>query len=133
MKRVLIAGGFAAAVILASGGLAAMAQNKPAAGPDIGHGEGLFDDMCVACHIKAGGGQGPSLVGVVGRTSATAPGVIYSKALQGAHLTWTPEQLDKFLADPAAAVPGTAMPMSVPDAKDRADLIAYLASPGNKP
>lgn len=129
MKRVLIAGGVAAALVLASGGLAATAQ--PA--PDTGHGEGLFDDMCVACHIKTGGGQGPSLVGVVGRASATAPGVIYSKALQNAHKTWTAEELDKFLADPAAAVPGTAMPMSVPDAKDRADLIAYLASAKNKP
>ena len=71
--------------------------------------------------------------GVVGRPSASVAGAVYTKALQGAHLTWTPDQLDKFLTDPATTVPGTAMPMSVADAKDRADLIAYLASPANKP
>jgi cytochrome c len=101
--------------------------------PDIGHGEGVFNDLCVSCHMKEGGGQGPTLVGVVGRQSAAVPNVLYSKALQDAHLTWTPETLDKFLTDPQALAPGTAMPVAVSDPKDRADLIAYLASSRNKP
>lgn len=110
------------------------AQNAPTgAAPDIGHGEGTFNDMCMSCHLKEGGGQGPTLVGVMGRGSASVPGVMYTKALQDAHLTWTNQTMDQFLTNPQALVPGTAMPMSVPDAKDRADLIAYLASPANKP
>lgn len=108
---------------------AAVAQPKP----DPVHGESLFEDECMSCHMKTGGGQGPSLVGVVGRPAASAPGAVYSKALQEAHLTWTPDKLDAFLVNPNDLVPGTAMPMSIPDAKDRADVVAYLASPANKP
>jgi cytochrome c len=127
MKQFLVLTGFALAAT-------ALPLNVGAQGaPDIGHGEGTFNDLCMSCHMKEGGGQGPTLVGVVGRASAAVPNVLYSKALQDAHLTFTPETLDKFLADPQGVVPGTAMPLSVPDAKDRADLIAYLASPANKP
>jgi cytochrome c len=127
MKRLFILTGFALAA--AATPITVGAQGAP----DIGHGEGTFNDLCMSCHMKEGGGQGPTLVGVVGRASAAVPNVLYSKALQDAHLTFTPETLDKFLADPQGVVPGTAMPLSVPDAKDRADLIAYLASPANKP
>ena len=87
----------------------------------------------MSCHIKTGGGQGPALVGVVGRPAASYPGAVYSKALQESHLTWTPDQLNTFLIYPNAMVPGTAMQMSIPDPQDRADVIAYLASPANKP
>ena len=38
------------------------------------------------------------------------------------------ETLDEFLAMPMQKVPGTTMPMMLPDAKERADVIAYLAS-----
>jgi len=105
------------------------AQSKP----DPAHGEELFGDICMSCHIKAGGGQGPSLVGVVGRPAASYKGAVYSKALQESQLTWTPDKLDTFLTNPNAMVPGTAMQMSIPDPNDRADVIAYLASPANKP
>jgi cytochrome c2 len=104
---------------------------QPKGDPD--HGQTLFEDICMSCHIKTGGGQGPSLVGVVGRPAASSPGAVYSKALQESHLTWTPDQLDTFLTYPNAMVPGTAMQMSIPDPKDRADVIAFLASPANKP
>jgi cytochrome c len=66
-------------------------------------------------------------VGVVGR-KAGAGDFPYTAALKGSGLTWTPETLDRFLTDPAKVVPGTAMPISLSDAKDRQDLIAYLAS-----
>ena len=132
MMRHLIGAATLAAALLA-GPAVGSAQGAAGAKPDIGHGEGTFNDMCMSCHLKEGGGQGPTLVGVVGRASAAVPGVMYTKALQDAHLTWTPQKLDEFLTNAQVAVPGTAMPMSVPDAKDRADLIAYLASPANKP
>ena len=127
MKRVLVLSVFFTAALAAP--LMAWAQPKA----DPVHGESLFEDMCMSCHIKAGGGQGPTLVGVVGRPAAGAPGAVYTKALQDSQLTWTPDKLDTFLVNPNAMVPGTAMPMSIPDAKDRADVIAYLASPANKP
>jgi cytochrome c len=127
MKRVLVLSVFLTAAL----GVPLMAWAQPKADP--AHGESLFEDMCASCHIKAGGGQGPTLVGVVGRPAAGAPGAVYTKALQDSQLTWTPDKLDTFLVNPNAMVPGTAMPMSIPDAKDRADVIAYLASPANKP
>jgi len=127
MKRVLVLSVFFTAALAVP--LMAWAQPKA----DPAHGESLFEDTCASCHIKAGGGQGPTLVGVVGRPAAGAPGAVYTKALQDSQLTWTPDKLDTFLVNPNAMVPGTAMPMSIPDAKDRADVIAYLASPANKP
>lgn len=121
MRIVLIAAVMAAPAL-------ALAQPKG----DVGHGEAVFEDRCSSCHVREGGGQGPSLVGVVGRPAATASGVNFSKALQGSHLTWTAANLDRFLTNPTAMVPGTAMPLAVPNAKDRSDLIAFLASPANK-
>lgn len=99
----------------------------------VAHGSDLFDERCSMCHQKEGGGQGPSLVGVVGRPAASLAGVNYSRALKQSNLTWTPETLDRFLTNPTALVPGTAMPLAVPSAKDRADLIAYLGSKENRP
>ncbi len=99
---------------------------------DTAHGQALFRDQCGLCHTAApgdgDGGQGPDLRGVVGRKAAASEGFPYTAALKASGLTWTPETLDRFLTDPSKAVPGTAMPVAVPDAKDRADLIAYLAT-----
>jgi cytochrome c2 len=42
-------------------------------------------------------------------------------------ITWTPQALETFVADPQKAVPNNRMPFAgMPDAADRADLIAYL-------
>ena len=51
----------------------------------------------------------------------------YSPAMRRSGITWTPQSLDTFVADPQAAVPANRMPYGgMPDAGDRADLIAYL-------
>ena len=48
-------------------------------------------------------------------------------AMRNSGLTWTPETLETFIADPQASVPGNRMPYDgMHDARDRADLIAYL-------
>ncbi|MBC2667153.1 c-type cytochrome [Novosphingobium flavum] len=85
---------------------------------------------CAACHgTKAGEKKvGPTLAGVVGRKSGSLPGFAYSPALAKAGKVWSPAQLDAFLAAPMKVVPGTRMVIAVPDAKRRADLIAYLAT-----
>lgn len=74
--------------------------------------------------------MGPNLIGVVGRDAASQPDFIpnYSPALKASELTWDKETLDHFLVNPMGMVPGTFMPMQIPDDKTRADVIAYLES-----
>ncbi len=51
----------------------------------------------------------------------------YSPALKRSGITWTAQTLDTFIADPQKTVPANRMPYAgMPDAADRADLIAYL-------
>jgi cytochrome c len=102
-------------------------------GGDAGRGARVYQ-RCYACHsvdpsetVKL---QGPSLYRIVGRRAASVPGFCYSPALTAmgeAGLVWTEEQLDRFLADPEGMLPGNQMGFfGLPDARDRADLIAYL-------
>jgi cytochrome c len=101
-------------------------------GPDIENGKTTFAAMCGMCHsvTKTGGPtQGPNLLGVVGRKAASEPEfALYTPALKASGLTWSTKTLDKFLINPMAKVPGTAMPMLIPDNKTRADVVAYLAT-----
>ena len=83
------------------------------------------------CHANVAGvrsGMGPNLAGLAGRPAASLPGFAYSSALKTSGLTWSPAALDKFLAAPSKLVPGTRMVISVADAKQRQDLVAYLAT-----
>ena len=91
-------------------------------------GSDLFEDRCAGCHFRTGDGQGPSLAGVVGRRAGSAPGFAYTPAMKASGLIWTPANLDRFLTEPGKAVPGTAMPIHVPDAAQRKAIIAYLAT-----
>lgn len=114
------------AVLVALAG-SALAQGAP--GADTATGQQVYEVRCSFCHGEGGvGGQGPALIGVIGRKAGSVPNFAYSPALKSSALTWTPANLDRFLTNPAELVPGTSMPMSVPDAKERADLMAYLAS-----
>ena len=65
--------------------------------------------------------------GVVGRRAGTVKGYAYSPALKASGLTWTQDQLDRWLTNPQTLVPGARMFFSVSDAQKRADIIAYLA------
>ena len=97
----------------------------------VNRGRVYFNDECAMCHAVGadeGSDQGPSLTGVVGRKAGAVPGFDYSKQLKASGKIWTPQALDKFLADPPEFIQGTKMPVNVGDAKDRADLIAFLAS-----
>ncbi|HEX4742324.1 MAG TPA: c-type cytochrome [Caulobacteraceae bacterium] len=120
MRAALIAG-----LLLLAGPV--LARSAPATDPAAG--QQVYETRCSFCHGEGGvGGQGPSLVGVVGRKAGSFANFAYTPALKASGLTWTAADLDRFLTNPAALVPGTSMPMSVPDAQERADLIAYLAS-----
>jgi len=97
--------------------------------PNAKHGRILFL-QCAACHSVEEDQQGkigPPLKGVVGRRAGAVKGYSYSKALLATQLTWTPAELDRWLARPQALAPGTLMVFAgVPSAAERADLIAYL-------
>ncbi len=101
---------------------------------DIAAGKKAFTEQCAMCHDASPAGttfQGPPLFGVVGRTVGGAKGFPYSQALKAGaakKMVWSPATLDRFLADPQKAMPGTAMPVSVDDAKTRKDIVAYLGS-----
>ncbi len=85
---------------------------------------------CGVCHsVNAGENRiGPSLAGVVGRRAGSVAAASYSPAMQDANLTWTEGNLDRYLADPAAVVPGGSMPNPGLDAAQRRAVIDYLKS-----
>ncbi len=82
---------------------------------------------CLACHALEYDRVGPRHCGVVGRHAGSVKGFAYSDAMKRSKLVWNEKTLDRFLANPPKTVPGTTMTYAgVPDAKERADLIAYL-------
>lgn len=90
-------------------------------------GQAVYQARCAACHAPDFHGVGPAHRGVFGRRAGTAPGFAhYSAALKRSGLPWTEANLDRWLADPEALVPGQAMGVNLPDAADRADVIAFL-------
>jgi cytochrome c2 len=95
---------------------------------DAARGEARFQD-CAACHkLEAGANtMGPSLQGIFARKAGEIADFRYSPAMKRSGITWTPETLDKYIADPQAMVPANRMPYAgMASASDRADLIAYL-------
>ncbi len=81
---------------------------------------------CADCHSINENAVGPMHKGVVGRKAGSVPGYDYSPDLKNSGIVWTEENLDKWLAGPQAMVPETKMFFDVPDAQDRADIIAFL-------
>lgn len=90
--------------------------------------------VCASCHSADpadGNRVGPNLAGVVGAKAGARPGYNYSEALKGSGIVWTPDQLDRFIQDPRALVPGSKMMIQGPkDAAARKTIIDYLAATG---
>jgi len=90
--------------------------------------------VCAACHSFDRGGPnrvGPNLWGVVGRPVGGHAGFAYSPAVKGHGGSWTYQELDRYLAGPARAIPGNKMAFSgLRNPRDRANVLAYLASLG---
>jgi len=98
---------------------------------DVSAGKEIFGRTCQNCHsIEIGVNKvGPSLWDVVGRPAASVPDYAYSSAMKGNKAVWTAASLDVYLADPRGDVHGVKMYFKgLPEAKDRADVIAYLAT-----
>jgi cytochrome c len=119
-------------LIIVASTMVASAVCAAAAKPDLENGKTTFNAMCGVCHsVQNAGGPtlGPNLLGIVGRKAATEPDFpLYTPALKDSKITWNKKTLDKFLVNPMAKVPGTAMPMQIPEKKTRTDVIAYLAT-----
>jgi cytochrome c len=95
---------------------------------DIARGKAAFV-QCAACHSVTGAnGVGPHLDGVFGREAGKVAGFRYSPNMQKSTTKWDDKTLDEFLAAPTRVVPGTTMPINVPSAQMRQDLVAYLKS-----
>jgi cytochrome c len=110
-----------------------LALHRPAQAADAARGQALYQARCVACHSADFNGVGPAHRGVFGRLAGTAKGYAgYSAALKRSGLVWTEANLDRWLADPEALVPGQAMGISVADASERADVIAFLRTLADK-
>lgn len=120
-----------ATLLSAAGAMAQVALTRDAlVRADYVVGRRAFQMRCSACHTLAEGGSdlaGPNLWGVAGKPAASRGTFPYSEALRGAGITWTPDRLDRFLADPAADVPGNrmAIPEGVPN-PDRLALISFM-------
>jgi cytochrome c len=109
---------------------------KLLASADMGRGEASAK-KCAACHTFDKGGRnapGPNLYGVVGRAKASVPGFNYSAAMKAKGGNWTIEELNAFVQNPKAAVPGTNMTFAgIPRATERADLIIFMNSKSDSP
>jgi cytochrome c len=114
------------------------AQSPPKAGSatgesavpsgDVDAGADIFESVCNECHGPAA--TAPTLRGVIGREVASVESFYgYSEALKAKKpMKWTVANLDAFIKSPTDFVPGTQMYKTIPDAKNRADLIAFIAT-----
>ncbi|THD73121.1 c-type cytochrome [Phenylobacterium sp.] len=87
--------------------------------------------VCTACHeVKPGGvSLGPTLFGVAGRKAGSVPDFDYSPALKAWGMSWTPENLQAFILDPAKTVPNNKMDYSgAADAATAKAIADYLAT-----
>lgn len=119
--------GLAAAAVAA---LVVISASAARADGDAAEGKKIFGRTCAACHSDQASGPrklGPTLFGVVGRHSGSVEGFRYSEANKKSGIVWTPENLDKYLTNPRAMVPGTLMAFAgLKKADDRKNVIAYL-------
>lgn len=97
---------------------------------DVDRGRILFG-QCRTCHYPQqfmGHNTGPNLSGIFGKVAGKQPGFeYYSARFKAAQFVWTPKMMYAWLENPMAMYPdSTMMSNGVPDAQDRADLIAFL-------
>ena len=122
-----------AAAALALVALAAPALANHTLRGDAAAGEAIYA-RCLACHALAYDRTGPRHCDLFGRRAGSVKGFAYSDAMRHSNIVWNALTLDRFLANPMKTVPGTSMGYAgIEDAKERADLIAYLRAAGASP
>lgn len=114
--------------------LSALFMTNTALAQDVDFGQRLFD-RCRACHtIEQGAAHslGPNLFGVVGRMAGGAEGYVYSPEMMNSGVTWTAENIARFLQDlngssPDSFIPGNRMlQLGAATDEEIAHMIAYL-------
>jgi cytochrome c len=108
---------------------ALMAAASATQAQSVEAGQKIFRQRCMSCHglgAVAAYSPGPALAGVFNRPIASLQAYEYSDGLKKVRAAWTADRLDAWLKDPAAFAPGAAMPQALPDAQERADVVAYL-------
>jgi cytochrome c len=102
-----------------------LTANTAQAAGDAKRGEEIYQS-CQDCHSLDENEVGPMHRGVFGRAAGAIPDYNYSDALKNAKIVWDETTLDQWLKEPQAFIPGSRMAFRLTDAKDRADVIAYL-------
>jgi cytochrome c len=93
---------------------------------DATHGKQLYAARCAVCHSVDYNSVGPTHRELIGRRAGTVQGYAYSDALKQSTVVWGEDTLTRWLTDPEKFIPGQKMSISIPDAQERADIIAYL-------
>lgn len=121
-------GGAALCLAFASPMIAANAAVQADQFGDPQLGRIYYENKCTQCHgDDAFDEPAPMLDGIVGRAAGIrADFSLYSPAMKGSAIIWDDANLDRFLAEPQAVIPGTLMNTKVEDPLDRSDVIAYL-------
>ena len=132
MRTLAVASILLAAGVWAAGSASPEPQTAAMPAGDAARGAEIYESSCGGCHSLDANRIGPAHRGVVGRAAASAPAYNYSPALKASGVTWTPENLDKWLSDPRGFVKGAKMGFRLNDAQLRADVIAFLTEEGKK-
>lgn len=120
------------AVVAVAGAAAAHAQVPlNGAGSSAERGLVVYEARCSGCHSVDANRVGPLHRGVLGRRAGAVPGYDYSPALRASTLVWSPATLKAWLADPEVVIPGQGMGYRLSDAREREDVVAYLATLGS--
>ena len=92
---------------------------------------------CAACHTFTKGGPnrvGPNLWGLLNRPKASEAGFNYSAGMKAKGGNWSYQDLNVYLTNPKAFVPGTNMAFAgLPRDSERADVINYLHTLADSP
>jgi len=113
----------------------ALAVSGLAHAADPAQGAAIFKTTCGVCHLARSDASradlatrtGPNLWGVVGRKAGTFKGYHYSYAMSASGITWTDDQLRRYIADPQKTVPNVRMGFGgLKNPQFVEDVIAYL-------
>ena len=98
---------------------------------DAKRGEIIYEEACAQCHQLTPGlnKKGPQLMNIYGAKSAQLADFEYSDGLKAAGWEWSAEKLDPYIEDNEKVITDSKMLADpIPDASERADLIAYLST-----
>ena len=98
---------------------------------NIENGKQLYHDLCDKCHKLTPGSneKGPQLQRIYGAPAAALADYKYSDELLNSGWVWDEKTLDTYLINAQQALPGNRMRTDgLPDATERADIIAYLST-----